>query len=282
MTSIEYIVSNDDEKLNIYKTSRKDGRIDNGGPIHKDAFKTYGRCLQIMKAEHGGIFLMLVPKQFRDHNLCLEAVKTGGELQSVPEEHRSREMCLLVFSSCSQRRTYGELQHVPEALLKSEQGLEICATAVAQCGSNLVYVPEEYTSYGLCLVAMKTYPDAIRDMDIAFRTYELCYKAIESEFRFNSGLGFIPEHLQSKTLYLFAVEKDEHYIKNVPESVLDEDICLTAVRKGGWVLEYVPDKYKTSTVCLEAVKQNKWALKHVPKTLENYEAIQALGRVETD
>jgi hypothetical protein len=86
-----------------------------------------------------GYEIAYVPKELRDYNMCITAVKQYGYILGdyVPEELRDYNMCI---------------------------------TAVKQDGYALEFVPPELRDYKMCIIAVKQYSSTLKYVPIELRS----------------------------------------------------------------------------------------------------------------
>lgn len=59
--------------------------------------------------------------------------------------------------------------------------------------------------------------------------------------------------IKDYNFYLFQVEENGKYLKDVPEKLITEEMCWQAVNSNGYALAYVPEKFKTEKMCIQAM-----------------------------
>ncbi len=116
----------------------------------------------------------------KDYQGWIEAIQERNwTLQFVPEELRTKEMCLVAVEKDGMN-----LGDVPEELITPE----LCEIAVTQTGYALELVPEELRTIELCEVAVSNSGWALEFVPEEFKTLELCKYAIEDCLKWNDNL----------------------------------------------------------------------------------------------
>lgn len=155
------------------------------------------------------------------------------------------------------------------ALIPEEyRSREICLQAVKQSGKALEHVPEEFRSIDIYLEAVRSFGNALPQVPHASRTPEVLYAALAKN---PWMIQHVPETLCDEKHYIDAVSRQGNALEFIPQSRLTPDICLAATKKTGWSLRLVPEDLRSYEVCLEAVRQDSRALQHVPETLRTRE-----------
>jgi len=131
---------------------------------------------------------------------------------------------------------------------------ELCVLAACRNGTALRYVPPEMQDTEICELALNNDADALEYVYGELVTWEMCLRAVKTS---GSALKYIPEKFKN-TGGKFAVGRFA-------------ELCLTAVKKDGFSLEFVPEKIKNTELCTEAVKIYPRAIKHIPETLKTQE-----------
>jgi Domain of unknown function (DUF4116) len=147
--------------------------------------------------------------------------------------------------------------------------------SIPQNGDALEYVPEEYKTYELCLLAVQQNGRALYYVPEEYKTPELCSSAIKQD---GQALYNVPENKRTPDLYLLAVQQNGMTLEFVQE--ITYELCRLAIEKNGQALQFVPEKERTLELCRLAVEQNGIALRFVPKyyTHELYDlAVQQDG-----
>jgi Domain of unknown function (DUF4116) len=152
---------------------------------------------------------------------------------------------------------------------------ELCLLAVRQNGQALAYVPSEYRTPELCRIAIEQDGLALEYVPIDLKlsrgadqkTPELCRLAVKQH---GNALKYVPE--KTPELCRMAVEQNGGALIYVPcdlTSNLGEayrlELYYLAVKQNRNVLRYLPEKYRTTELCRMAIDQDGWALKHVPE-----------------
>lgn len=179
-----------------------------------------------------GLFLEKIPEEYRNTDLCLNAVtQNGWSLKFVPDSTKNTEICLQAV------KTHGiSLQYIPQNL----RSKEICLQAVSQDGVALLHVPTERRDREMCTNAVRQYGVALAHVPENLRNEELCREI-------SSGFGYS--------------------LSKIPIELRNRERCLKAVRENGWALKDVPYQYRDREICWESVKQDRGALRYVPEEI---------------
>ena len=173
--------------------------------------------------------------------LCLAVVeKDGRNLQFVPNELRTLELCLVAF-----HQNHDALMHVPEHI------------------KNLIGV-EMQTDNSL--------NEGLLDILTSRETLDLL---TDDEFAEYLNTGDFPVKI-----WLTVLKKNGLFLQEVPDMLKSVELCTEAVQQNGLALQYVPDFLKSHELCLAAVQQDGDALYFVPDKLQTFELLDAVSPSE--
>ncbi|WNG47196.1 hypothetical protein F0U60_26010 [Archangium minus] len=207
------------------------------------AERTRERCLEAArekKFEAG-----LAPDVLRDHETCRELATRMFLLEYIPEDFRSREVCLANVA----RDPYG-LASVPEGL----RDREMCLAGVRGYGEQLRFVADPLRDEEMCRVAIASEGDALVYVPFALRERALCLEAVRER--------------KTPSNYL------RGELRDVPDTWRDEEMCRAAISGGNrWngsrLLEHIPFSLREAKLCREVVSLSPAALVHVPHALRD-------------
>jgi hypothetical protein len=183
-----------------------------------------------------------IPKEFRDYNLCLEAVKQNGmALEYVPIELRTPELCKLAIHN-------GLVSYT--AIPSHIYDLELYELVVKNNGYYLQIIPENIINYKMCYNAILTDPNSFQYIPDEYRTYELCKKAMELAIENKTPISFkylktILNKYKTKELYELAVKNDGETLFLIPEEYKTQKLYNLAIRNNIDILFGIPEEYKT-------------------------------------
>ncbi|WP_209443525.1 tetratricopeptide repeat protein [Flavobacterium circumlabens] len=152
--------------------------------------------------------------------------ETGyGQLNKVPEEFRTLDICLKVIKETSPQSYVGDAKYFPKDLLRTT---EIIEALLEQGIHNIGYIPKN------CI------------------TKEVLLK---SKGRF-SNPQYIPKKLWDYELCNWAVSATGS-LNELPQGLLDYDLCLRAVKYNSFAIRHVPDCYRDEQMYLTAVAYSR-------------------------
>lgn len=183
----------------------------------------------------------------------VKEIKNGANLNSVPEEFRTYEICELAM-----RGKRGSLKEVP---LKFRD-YRMCNIAVNANGANLHYVPDELKDQRMCDIAVNDHTGAYDAVPDKYKTPEMALKVAREDWEM---FEYIPEKDLTYEICLIAVKKAGYLLEKVPIKFRDYKLCFTAVKRDGWAIKFVPGQHLNYELCLEAVKAYPKAINDVPE-----------------
>lgn len=180
-----------------------------------------------------------------------EVSKDGETLQFVPEDMKTKEVCLAAVLAHGRA-----LFHVPYAMMTPE----ICMAAVQQNGYALNFVPEDLTTPELCWAAIRQEGHALEYVPEHFRIPELCLASVQQS---GYALQFVPEDLKTPELCLVAIRREVPPPSEVP-------LYLRAVRlfKGPFSIERADNVRDVRLHCIAADGRAIWNIPQVDQTPE--------------
>jgi hypothetical protein len=141
---------------------------------------------------------------------------------------------------------------------------EILKYILKSNGNYLCYIEEEYITYELCLLALKS--GLFKTLLYVPNKYKN-YKLLKMAVLYNSNNI---KHISSKQLTYelcyIAIKKNGSLLINIPSKFIDYNLCVEAL-KNQYVLKYVPEKFKDYEMCYNSVKQCSTEINYVPKHL---------------
>jgi hypothetical protein len=183
----------------------------------------------------------------------VKEIKNGANLNSVPEEFRTYEICELAM-----RGKQGSLKEVP---LKFRD-YRMCNIAVNANGANLHYVPDELKDQRMCDIAVNDHTGAYDAVPDKYKTPEMALKVAREDWEM---FEYIPEKDLTYEICLIAVKNAGYLLEKVPIKFRDYKLCFTAVKRDGWAIKFVPGQHLNYELCLEAVKAYPKAINDVPE-----------------
>lgn len=201
-----------------------------------------------------GKLLRHLPEQLRTEQVCIAAVEAGGEIDFVPAALRTEAIALaLVRSGCS-------LMHA----LTAPRTEAVCRAAVARDGSELGHVPQSLRSPALCVLAVKTKPDAIRHWPAVYRRSEPhLVAAVEAN---PEVLRCLEKHEKTWEVCRAAVRRCGTLFAAVPVELRDDDVWEAAVSATSHPcsVEHLPPEARTPQVLHAALHRDPRQLRDVP------------------
>lgn len=232
------------------------------------AERTRERCLDA--ARENQFDPGLAPDVLRDRETCLEFAVRRIALDHVPEEFRTREVCLpnVAFDP------YG-LASIPEGL----RDREMCLTAVRGFGEQLSFVADPLRDEEMCRAAVACSGDALPHVPFALRDRALCLEAIRDRgppFKSMRGeLRDIPDALRDEELCRAAMAGWERgnrvhalrLLDHIPFALRDAESCRKVVAFTPDGLMHVPHALRDASLCAAAVSRAARLRRHVPAAI---------------
>jgi hypothetical protein len=186
--------------------------------------------------------IQYVEQQFQTVELCMKAVEKDGMLI----EH---------ISNTTNGVSVAAVYNKPDAFKFLKNPCEdACIAYVCIKGMNLQYIPEEYQTETICMMAVSETAYAIRYAKV--QNEDIC----ETVCNFSANLI---EHCKVRTQAMLIKVCGSSGIQ-LSELTTEEktpEVCLAAVNNWGSALEHVPTQ--TPKICLAAVKNCGGAFKYV-------------------
>lgn len=144
----------------------------------------------------------------------------------------------------------------------------ICKKAVEVGGTVLHFVPDEYKTEEMSLIAVRKSGFALQY--VKKQTPIICMEAVKEQ-------GYALEFVVDKTpdICLEAVKRNGDALCWVPEDFKTSEMCFIAINQSGISLEHISSQNKTYEMCLEAVKNHAHALRYVPENFQTDELVKA-------
>ncbi|GHU17938.1 hypothetical protein FACS1894163_09440 [Spirochaetia bacterium] len=232
----------------------------NGYSLKHVPLKSRTEKLCIAAVEECTYAMKYVPREILNEKICRAAVHSEdaysetGILHEIPEQFRTRDICLDALKYTHEKRA--EFEHIPSSVLTYDFYLE----AVKIGGIVMYDVPESFKTAELCLAAVKKNSRILDKVPLELRTADLCMAAMECD---GWALGYVPEHLRTRELCIAAVRNWTLALGDVPEDLIDEEFCRIIVSENGAAFDYIPKRFQTEEFRLLALKQNGLALEFV-------------------
>ena len=205
-----------------------------------DALKTQRMCTIACMGTYTGYFdppLSCVPVNLRTAEMCMHAVRaTGKSLEYVPEELKTKMMCLLAAE------TLRSIEYVPDRF----KTVEMCMKAIEYDTSEFDLVPPHLLTEEVYMAAAKMdlmYPDRFIQSAIesGHMTPELIGTLIrEHDSSYEDALDWIPAPNRTVEICRAAVKADGYSLCYVPEPLKDKQMCMEAVKSWGGAIVFVP------------------------------------------
>lgn len=187
-------------------------------------FDTEEKCIDAIEKNVESLYFI----KNKTQKMVTKAIERGYDLKCVPEQYKTKEICIIALEN-----SYSALEFLPE-----QHKTELYKISVAKCGRILELVPKEY------------------------KTFELCKIACMSDYH---ALTFIPDQHKTEEIYKIACAQDGYALKMIPEQYKTEEIYKIACAQNGSCIIYVPEQYKTEELCKIACAQNCSCIIYVPK-----------------
>lgn len=215
-----------------------------------------------------------VPEEFRDHSICLEAVKLNGDaLQYVPKELRQFEICIAAI-----QKSKWALKHVPQPTQTTgapwKEYERICLHAIEHYGHKfemLRQIPENLRSYEMCRKhidlfswsTIKHFPKPSENTVMTIEQYKkLCLESIKNIKKTKYILQF---NVDDRAVALEYIEilstlSEEMSARGIP---LDKEMCVAAIEQNWKELKWVPKELLDYDLLVAGIKQNGCALQYI-------------------
>lgn len=243
-----YVMGLSNAEDNAWKNSIKSSSKGNQGITDASI-----KALSYAAVEKNGLNLQFVPNELRTLELCLMAIQQDVRaFEFVPPKIKTPEFCMILFQQ-SGYADWSALEFVPEELKTSK----LCNRAIQQSGCALEFVPEE------------------------LKTPELCLMAIEASCYPYNEYAFVPLEFFKSSEFCRSIVQMVNWEPKAGVGVWTTELCVEAVRKDAWAsLPFIPDSLKTLKVGLTAVKEQPWAIVLLPSDLRTqvYDAAIAAAR----
>jgi hypothetical protein len=147
------------------------------------------------------------------------------------------ELCTAAFAA-----NYEVVENIPEKILLSPSGFEMCLSAARQDGFILKFLPRKISQHP--------------------RVNELYMAAVTQN---GAAINYVGNLYYTRELTLAAVRQNGFVIDILNMTWLNRQVCLAAVTQNGLVLRSVPYIFKDLEMCKTAVAQNPAARVYIPE-----------------
>lgn len=206
--------------------------------------------------------------ELQPRSACLEVAKVGDFRSFQLIKNQTEEYCTSYLQS-GVDACVGDIDE--EFITQS-----ICETAVKLNPYDVQFLPKEFQTEQLELLAVKTLPEVV-DF-VANQTDNIVWEALKANYKLIKYIREPNEKMISYVLekdpsYIFDVDNptEEMYMKaaqgnvmlaqDFPEEAFTERLCKSVVAVNGMLLEHLPKKYVSLEVCMTAYAQNPEAIK---------------------
>jgi tetratricopeptide (TPR) repeat protein len=228
---------------------------------------------------------MKMKKKFYRSEDAVDFVREQPErFTNIPEEFRTREVCLLAVKYFG-----GVCGHIPEQIQSEDFFIE--AVTINENGKALKYVPVKYLTRKVCDAALQSHPAGLSAdelHDIAGKLYNageydtmifMLDKAEELEPEIDCSRDYRGKSYLEKQDFTAAVEHFKKRVEFDPYNnmrylaeaeaklVCDEEAALKFIQEYPYYFTKLPEKFRTREVCLLAVKRYGDACQYIPKKL---------------
>ena len=259
--------------------------------VRKHQATTYEEYLGAVKDNYNNLFY--VPVEFRDEQICLEAIYYHWYSKKPS------------FLSNSQKYIYDFLGLIPKnsytdkfvkQLIRELTGnfktkiLFDFLPLESVSAENLAYiVANDYSSFDLI-------PENKKDQDfynevsiVEGRIFSKIPKQYLTEevymnlvIAMPSNIKKVPSQLLDRDFYVEATENNPRVLKYIPDDIMDNEIIELALAEDSSVIEFVgPKNSKYPQYALDAVKDDWKVIKYIPdeyKTKEMYDVVSPFGK----
>lgn len=161
--------------------------------------------------------LQYVPKEDRDMNLCMEAVKADAySIMFVPDKCRTKELCLMAY----EKDPHISIEYMPIEYITDE----MCYKLIKDIDTSLMAIPDARKTKEICLAAVRKNPSQVNYVPEDILDDEIAITAIEG----GAALYYIPESRRSYEVYLAAVKADSDALRNVPDKYKTDELLQIA------------------------------------------------------
>lgn len=180
-------------------------------------------------------------------------------IQDIP--YRFRRIPLHPILACRERVLLTE-----ENQYTFKQTAKRCRQSVEAWGPSIAYVHDEFITYELCKLAIKSTEHSIGCINPRLlkqeEYYQLCLAAAKEN---GWTMRDIPQHVQTQALCDAGIRSICWAIQFCREEFKTYDNCLSAVSRNGATIEHVPRKFIDKQMCWAAVQARYVCLNLIPK-----------------
>jgi hypothetical protein len=170
-------------------------------------------CLAAIKASTYTAW-QIPSRYYTTEEMCIEGIKSGLNLNRIPDEFRTES---------------------------------VCALAVEKNGTNITDVPPEIVTEEMCIDAVRSSPRILAH--IQNQTEKICLEAVTAD---GSTLQFA--QVKTLPVCETAVKNNGRSIQFVPDEFITAKMCLSAVLNDGPSLKFIPPKHISKSICMTAVQ----------------------------
>ena len=214
-----------------------------------DKYKTKELCLTAIK--NNGLALEFAPysKEFRNHEVFLEAVKSNGEaIKLVPTLSRTKELCEEAY-----KNTKKIVYCIPEEFLTED----MYYNALKEHPSIFNSICDRITSERISRLAIELSPFNI--LYIKNQTQEIALKAVEE---FGRLLEYVQDEFKTKEVCFKALEASPQAITYFPKDLITNELCINLIKEDAKNIAYIPKEFHTAELYMMAYEQNPEMIKH--------------------
>ncbi len=188
-----------------------------------------------------------------------------------------------------------------DSMLTKESFFQFLKVVLSRNGFLLQYVPDQYKTVELCLLAIINNPWALEYVPSFLKKYKICLLAVSA---YGCLLQFVPEKYKDVSLCWGAVLQDPLALQYVKDAIKiqNRDLCRRAIAKDGLAIQYIPKHWKIDhpayylelchravtnepralqymddswkalhpDLCRVALLKNGWVLAHVPHWIQKH------------
>ncbi len=224
---------------------------------------TYEICKR--ECSKRGTNLKYVPKRFLDSEICLCAVTNCGlALGSVPDGLRSFDMCLAAVENDRGHGWEHALAYVPDSVISSSRGRNLCEVAVGTNSLALRDVPRKYVDRAMARKAIvNAWPGEYREQK---PDNEPCWRPARWW-----PIGYVPESVMDGPLVELSLGMFPDSISCLPayaRKYLSNELCIELIKKDWRCLRHLPEPFCSRKVIVDcALEESPRALGYVPERM---------------
>ena len=155
----------------------------------------------------------------------------------------------------------------------ANQTYELCMKAVTASGHTykLIRSDEMKANPSICRRTVQTLPEMLRH--VLYQDLDMCIEAVKQEPR---TIAYVRPELQTKEMWVAAVNYDSGLLYYCPSKLVDDDIRISALKNDYSALRYISAEDQTEEMQLVAVRANGSSLYncHKPTLKVQEEAVR--------